>query len=220
MSKSKRKQQLRRDRRPVRRQSWYDRIPVLPVVMGSLVVIALAGVFVYNQLTVQASPTRPVSAIQCTAGEQAAAHYHAHLEIIYLGSQVNVPGAIGVSNPVTDQTTGYVTSGSCFYWLHTHYTDGIIHIEAPASAAKRRFTLGDFFDVWHISNSSVRLDSTHLATLTVAKGQSLKVIVDGKPYTGNPRNVDLGPSGNHTQITLEIAPPDTPQTPFTFPQGL
>src|SRR5207302_4691503 len=101
MSKSKRKQQVRRDRRPVRRQSWYDRIPVLPVVMGSLVVIALAGVFVYNQLTVQASPTRPVSATQCTAGEQAAAHYHPHLELIHLRRQVYGPASIGASNQVT-----------------------------------------------------------------------------------------------------------------------
>ncbi len=36
-------------------------------------------------------------------------------------------------------------AGGCFYWLHTHTEDGIIHIESPV---QRTFTLGHFFAIW------------------------------------------------------------------------
>ena len=36
-------------------------------------------------------------------------------------------------------------AGACFFYLHTHSADGIIHIESPVT---RTYTLGNFFDVW------------------------------------------------------------------------
>lgn len=33
----------------------------------------------------------------------------------------------------------FIASGTCFYWLHTHAADGIIHVESPVH---RVFTLG------------------------------------------------------------------------------
>ena len=33
----------------------------------------------------------------------------------------------------------------CLYWVHTHATDAIVHVEAPAEVHP---TLGDFLDIW------------------------------------------------------------------------
>ena len=59
-----------------------------------------------------------------------------------------LPFLAGIAPPLGGVRTPigvFVTSGSCFSWLHTHASDGIIHIESPV---KRTFTLGDFFDLW------------------------------------------------------------------------
>lgn len=50
-------------------------------------------------------------------------HYHPHLRIIINGNEVPVPANIGV-----DPATGAMSA------LHTHETDGTIHIEADTVA--------------------------------------------------------------------------------------
>ena len=64
------------------------------------------------------------------------------------GQPLTVPYGIGIGKPwqVQQSTEGpFVVEGSCFYWLHTHTDEGIMHIESPV---QRTFTLGDFFAVW------------------------------------------------------------------------
>ena len=82
--------------------------------------------------------------------------------------------------------------------MHTHDSSGVIHVEAPESVAKRTFTLGEFFQVW-----KQPLSGKQVASLEVAKGEQLKVFVDGKPYTGDPNKI---PIKTHEQIVLEIGP--------------
>ena len=73
-------------------------------------------------------------------------HIHAHLTVFVDGKARRVPCGIAVPGAQVSSTPigSYVAAGSCFYWLHTHAADGIIHIEAPV---QRTYTLGDFFDV-------------------------------------------------------------------------
>jgi hypothetical protein len=81
-----------------------------------------------NTMTTQTSSTEqvvnaaypPIDGIYCDALEQTAYHIHAHLTIYMNGKQVAIPQGIGIAS---DQ--------SCFYWLHTHTSDGVIHIEFP-----------------------------------------------------------------------------------------
>jgi hypothetical protein len=141
-----------------------------------------------------------VANIRCDTGEQLAVHYHAHLEILYRDQPASVPAQIGIP-------------GNCLYWMHTHDTTGVIHIEAPKDSASRQFKLGEFFQVW-----GQPLSSKQVATFKTGPGEELKVWVDGQPYTGDPSQIVLK---SHEQIVLEIGPPFTDPPPtYTFDPSL
>ncbi|HET9347301.1 MAG TPA: hypothetical protein VFO05_16530 [Candidatus Limnocylindrales bacterium] len=74
--------------------------------------------------------------IGCDAGGHDDA-YHIHsLVVVRQGGQVLAPPAnIGITQ-------------TCMYWVHTHATDGVVHVEAPAAV---RPTLGDFLDIWEVT---------------------------------------------------------------------
>ncbi|HEY4132070.1 MAG TPA: hypothetical protein VGM50_15770, partial [Gemmatimonadaceae bacterium] len=112
----------------------------------------------------------PVAGISCDAQEGQRIHIHQHLVIFDHGKQVSIPANVG-------QPAGK----RCIYWLHTHTPDGVIHIEAPKD---RSFTLGDFFKVW-----GEPLSSTEASSAKAAKGERLKVWVDGKPFKGDPNSI-------------------------------
>ena len=97
--------------------------------------------------TATAATGQPVDGISCQTGEQTLFHVHAHLAIFVNGKAWQMPAGIGIPGAQAQQTPNgpYIATGSCFYWLHTHAADGIIHIESPV---QRTYTLGDFFDEW------------------------------------------------------------------------
>ena len=135
-----------------------------------------------------------IDGISCQTAEQTVFHIHTHLTIFVHGQQRQVPAGIGIPHAVAQQTPAgpFVDSGSCFYWLHTHAADGIIHIESPE---QRTFTLGDFFDEWNQPLSADQVGS--------AKG-AVTVIVNGKVWKGGPRNVPLG---SHENLQVEVGVP-------------
>lgn len=173
--------------------------------VGAVFLLVLLGLLIAARALsggTGAGGARPVADIQCDQQEQLATHYHAHLDIIYKGQPVPVPGQIGISS-----------SAHCLYWLHTHDDSGVIHIEAPKSDANRKFTLGDFFQIWHQP-----LSPTQVATLKVGSGEQVKVWVDGQPYSGDPTTVVLK---SHEQVVIEIGPPFTEPPPtFNWPPDL
>ncbi|HWD10162.1 MAG TPA: hypothetical protein VHA57_13825 [Actinomycetota bacterium] len=134
-----------------------------------------------------------VNGIQCNTNEQLAYHHHAHLTIFVNGEPAQVPYGIGIDNYQVSQSNGqpYVGSGSCFYWLHTHAADGIIHIESPSNAT---FSLGDFFAEWGQPLSATQVGPD--------KG-TVTAFYNGKLYTG-PDPASL-PLTEHAQIQLDIA---------------
>ncbi|HTI64792.1 MAG TPA: hypothetical protein VL524_14795 [Gemmatimonadaceae bacterium] len=145
--------------------------------------------------TVRAPQGETVSGISCDAMEGARMHTHQHLVLIDHGKELTIPDNVG-QRP----------DRNCLYWIHTHTADGIIHIEAPQP---RTFTLGDFFTIW-----GQPLDRTQAATMRAAKGEggSLKVWVNGQPYTGDPRAIPLLV---HADIVIEAGPPFIPPPKFT-----
>jgi hypothetical protein len=134
-----------------------------------------------------------INGISCDAQEGQRIHIHQHLVIFDHGKQVDIPRNVG--QPLGRQ---------CIYWLHTHTPDGIIHIEAPLD---RSFTLSDFFNVW-----GQPLSRTEASSAKAAKGEKLKVWVDGEPYAGDPRLIKLKA---HTDIVIEVGPPFPKPPRFT-----
>lgn len=126
-----------------------------------------------------------VGGISCDAQEGQRIHIHQHLVILDHGKAVDIPPNVG-------QPAGK----RCIYWLHTHTPDGFIHVEAPLD---RSFTLGDFFTVWGQPLSRATAASAHLA-----KGESMKVWVDGKPFAGDPRTIPLTA---HADIVIQVGGP-------------
>ena len=149
----------------------------------------------------------PVDGIRCLGGEQVAFHIHAHLTLFVHGKPRQVPYGVGINNPAVSQTPAgaYVGGGSCFYWLHSHAADGIIHIESPI---ERAYTLGEFFDIWGQPLGPARVGP--------AVGR-VTAIYDGRLYQGNPRNIPLTA---HAQIQLEVGTPLVSSDAIAFPQGL
>jgi hypothetical protein len=148
-----------------------------------------------------------VDGIQCLGSEQTLFHIHAHLTLFLGGAARQIPGGIGITNPQIQATPEgpFVAGGGCFYWLHTHAADGVIHIESPV---QRTFTLGNFFDVWGQPLSSSRVGP---ATGTVT------AIYNGRLYTGDPREIPLTA---HAQIQLEVGTPLVAPVTIVFPSGL
>jgi hypothetical protein len=136
-----------------------------------------------------------IDGIQCNAGEKLVYHVHTHLTVFVNGAPRQIPYGIGIVPPRQIQNTSsgpFVASGSCFYWLHTHASDGIIHIESPS---KRTYTLGNFFDIWHQPLSRNQVGPV--------KGK-VTAFYNGQVYKDSPRNLPLG---SHTQIQLDVGTP-------------
>lgn len=149
-----------------------------------------------------------VDGIKCEAMEQVLFHIHAHLAVYVGGRKRLLPEGIGIAPPRTTQPTPqgpFVTGGSCFYWLHSHTRDGVIHIESPV---QRVYTLGNYFDIWHQPLGSDQVGP--------AKGR-VTAYLNGRRYHGNPRSIPLK---RHALIQLDVGAPVVPPARFTFPPGL
>jgi hypothetical protein len=125
----------------------------------------------------------PIDGIRCEGMEGAVVHIHQYLALYNGYQRVPVPAGIGIHN-------------DCLYWLHTHTGDGLIHDEVPM---RKFFTLGNFFDVW-----GQPLTWYQAGPLRARRGSKLKITVNGKRFTGNPRSIELD---NHTEIIIKSGPP-------------
>jgi len=157
--------------------------------------------------TATAAAGKDVDGISCQSSEQTIFHIHAHLTIFVNGSPRQVPAGIGIPGAQAQNSAQgpFISSGTCFYWLHTHAADGIIHIESPV---QRTYTLGDFFDEW---GQPLGPHQVGPATGPVV------AIYNGQRYEGNPRDIPLNA---HAQIQLEVGKPLVALQAITFPSNL
>lgn len=157
--------------------------------------------------TATAAAGAAVDGISCQRTEQTIFHIHAHLTIFVNGSPRQVPAGVGIPAAQSQNTAQgpFIGSGTCFYWLHTHAADGIIHIESPVH---RTYTLGNFFDVW---GQPLGPHQVGPATGPVI------AIYNGKRYVGNPRDIPLNAQA---QIQLEVGTPLIAPQRIVFPPGL
>jgi hypothetical protein len=141
--------------------------------------------------------TTKVDGITCGPSEQLVYHIHVHLAVFKNGQPYALPAGVGIpgSHAVNTGQGPIASGGSCIYWLHTHTTDGVIHIESPSKAI---YTLGNFFDEWHQP-----LSGNQVGTLS----GKVTAFVNGKPWKKSPRDIQLLP---HANIQLEIGEPAPP----------
>ena len=149
--------------------------------------------------TLATVPTgQPVDGVRCDQLEGNVLHIHQHLAIFDHGKQVGVPEDVG--RPLMS---------NCFYWLHTHTPDGIIHVESPTM---RSYTLGQFFAVW-----GQPLSRSNVAGAKPRPGEHVTVWVDGHVYAGDPQKIELTP---HLDVTIDVGPPADKPVPYTAWNGL
>ena len=111
---------------------------------------------------------------------------------------MTVPAGVGI-----DQ------KNKCTYWLHTHDTSGVIHVESPT---EKQYPLQNFLDIW-----GQAVNKTSFLTHGIAAGHSVRTYVGSALYSGDPGTILLTP---HKVITLEYGPPwVTPASSYTFPAG-
>jgi hypothetical protein len=148
-----------------------------------------------------------VDGIGCNTSEQTLFHIHAHLTLFVNGSPRQVPAGIGIPGAQTQNGPQgpFIGGGKCFYWLHTHAADGIVHIESPVH---RTYTLGNVFDEWGQPLGPDQVGP--------AKGH-VTVLYNGQVYRGNPRNIPLT---KHAQIQLEVGNPLVAPESITWSSGL
>ncbi len=146
-----------------------------------------------------------VDGIRCGATEQLAYHIHAHLAVFVSGRLYALPAGIGIPGSSAQQTSqGPVAAGGqCIYWLHTHTSDGVIHIESPT---QRVYTLGNFFDEWHQPLSASQVGTVH---------GKISAFIDGRLWNKPLRDIPLLP---HALIQLNIGQPSPPQLSVNWSQ--
>ena len=144
--------------------------------------------------------------VQCGSTEVVATHFHIHLAVYVNGQPRSIPLGIGFVGQLQVQPSakGPFAAGTsdCLYWLHTHATDGIIHVEAPAG---RIFDLQQFFGVWGqpLTDSGVG----------PATG-NVTAFVNGKRWTDA---IDGIPLKRHESIQLDVGTPVVaPRAPVDF----
>jgi len=149
----------------------------------------------------------PVDGIRCDTSEQVLFHIHAHLTVFVNGSPRQIPAGIGIPGAQAQNSPQgpFISNGKCFYWLHTHAADGIIHTESPVH---RTFTLGNFFKIWGqpLGPDQVGPEKGHVTA-----------IYNNKVYHGNPSDI---PITKHAQIQLQVGTPLVAPESITWPNGL
>jgi hypothetical protein len=147
-----------------------------------------------------------VDGVQCSPSEQVVYHIHSHLQVYVNGRPRSLPGAIGIVGPVEQQTAygPFFGAQQCYYWLHTHTNDGVIHVESPS---ERVYTLGNFFDEWRQP-----LSRTQVASAT----GKVKAFLNGKPWTRDPRAIPLLP---HASIQLDVGSPTVAPKTISWAQS-
>ena len=135
-----------------------------------------------------------VDSVPCLRADLPEHHTHVHVGVYVDGVAVKVPAGIGVGRPWGFDNTGFLATGSCFAWLHTHDTTGVIHIATPEVT---EFTLGQLFQVWGQPLSTAgAFDYNGKVT----------VLVNGRRHDGDPSTIDLTPFLN---VILELGQPPT-----------
>ena len=204
-------EQLRIERRATRMKRRKHRQRARSILWGTIASsILLLGIMGFTFEHIQTDPFNntthpPINNIPCDTA-QSAYHIHVHLTIYINGKLVTIPKNIGIA-----------PDGSCFYWMNTQTSDGIIHTEAPQKQSN--LALDDFLTIWHVGFTKLNFPQE----LTQPTGW--KIFVNGQAFIGNvtaPIYTEV-PLASHDIVTLEYGTPDPKPddaSTYQFPANL
>lgn len=110
------------------------------------IVIAAIFYLVYSANNTIDSGFPQIDGIPCETQEYSTFHIHAHMDIFVNDQHMEIPSQIGIQN-------------TCLYWLHTHTSDGVIHIESPK---EKDFMIGQFLDIWKSKGQTLPTDNPEI----------------------------------------------------------
>ncbi len=132
---------------------YRNKLIAIGIIAGIVATISYVS---YDLDSIPTSAAASIDGIECNTKEYVILHNHAHLDFYVNGNSMVVPERIGI------------IGNTCLYWMHTHDTSGVIHMESPKS---RDFTLGQFFSIWKASGGFP------------VTGATPKIFVNGKAVT-------------------------------------
>lgn len=149
---------------------------------------------------------QPIDGVYCSANEQLSYHIHAHLTIYVDGANVPLVANTGIA-PIGVTSSSSVT---CYYWMHTHDTTGVIHIESPTT---KLYTLNQYLDIWEKFSSTSSPFPTQLSSPT-----GWTIYVNGKQVNTDFSHLQLTA---HEVVTIAYNSPNIkPDTTYSFAAGL
>jgi hypothetical protein len=125
-----------------------------------LVALGLVAAALVSVLSGTATAAPDIDGVQCNTTMQLAYHIHAHLTIYDAGRPVTVPEGVGINQ-----------RGACYYWLHTHDTSGVIHVESPV---EQQYPLRNFLDIW-----GQAVNKTSFLSHRITAGHTVRAYVGG-----------------------------------------
>lgn len=192
------------------------RYTIFTIATVVVLVGALIGYFVWRNVAGTDALTQaqqivdanygPVDGVYCSSNEQSAYHIHARVSIYINGAPAPLVANTGIA-PVGATSS---TSVECLYWMHTHDTTGVIHIESPTT---KLFTLNQFLDIWQQKfSSSASPFSTELSS-----SAGWVIYVNGKQVNTNFSRLQMH---SHDLVTIAYNSPKVkPDTTYAW-QGL
>ena len=125
----------------VQRHRRQQRRITLAITVVAMIAI-IVGVTYF--LTHQSTSNLPAYLNECVTGTNPY-HAHVHLSIVLNNVNQTIPALLGIN-------------GGCLHPLHTHSTDGVIHVEPDTN---RTFTISDFFLIWNQPFNSTQVLTQH-----------------------------------------------------------
>ncbi|MBI2624856.1 MAG: hypothetical protein HYW70_00755 [Candidatus Nealsonbacteria bacterium] len=129
--------------------------------VGVVILVSVGGVFAVSKYLAgfpSASKENPENRVIARAG----IHWHPHLSIKILSQEQGIPAGIGLG--IVEQS------------IHTHESDGIIHLEHTGLTREKDIKLGNFFKVW-----GKRFNGECIFDKCSGPEGELKMFVNGKP---------------------------------------
>ena len=154
-----------------------------------------------SQQVIYNSNYPPIDHLYCDQLEHTVLHVHVHVSIYIDGQLAPIPANVGIPQDASGNPI-------CYYWLHTHDTSGVIHIESPV---KEMFTFGQFRDEWYQKFLSLGIPSQLL------RNSGWSIWLNGRTYAGTLESIPLAA---HNLITIAYNSPNVKPDTYYIWGGL